>query len=171
VEDSTKFIKAMVPLLEKCDELEKLPDDLQSFMKVLKRFDMREEGLAKVTKAQIYSMDWHSSSAKFLIAAGDLNGNIGISTKNLLQVKLIVSILNISSFNGYFVLGFWDIDQVNDKNQGVQQFKVHGMTVNCLSWDKYDPTRLLSTSYDGFVRCLDLRTNIIDEVNFQSIKM
>lgn len=77
VEDSTKFMEAMIPLLEKEGELEKLPADLRSFMKVLKTFDMREEGVAKVTKARIYSMNWHPSSAKLLLAAGDRDGNIG----------------------------------------------------------------------------------------------
>lgn len=69
----------MIPLLEKEGEMEKLPADLQDFMKVMKTFDINEEGVAKVTKARIYSMNWHPGTAKFLIAAGDRDGNIGIT--------------------------------------------------------------------------------------------
>lgn len=43
-------------------------------------------------------------------------------------------------------------------------FHVHKMPVNCMTFDKFNPTRLLTTSYDGYVRRLDLHTNIFDEV-------
>lgn len=60
--------------------------------------------------------------------------------------------------------GFWDIDQHEDLHNGVRAYDVHKKPVNCLSFDFFNPTRLLSTSYDGFVRRLDLKTNIFDEV-------
>lgn len=62
------------------------------------------------------------------------------------------------------VLGFWDVDNIEDKRQGVRAFKVHSMPVNCLTFDKFNPTRLLSTSYDGYVRCLDFNSDKIDKV-------
>ncbi|XP_057375972.1 WD repeat-containing protein 76-like [Daphnia carinata] len=135
IEDS-KFIEEMIPLLEKEGELEKLPADQQDFLKLMKSFSIREEGIAKVTKARIYSMAWHPSNSKLLIAACDRDGNIG----------------------------FWDVDKHEDKHQGVRAFKVHKQPVNCVTFDKFNPMRLLTTSYDGYVRCLDMHTNVFDEV-------
>ncbi len=67
----------MVPLLEKEGELEKLPADQQAFLKLMKSFTICEEGVAKVTKARIYSLAWHPSTCKLLVAVGDRDGNIG----------------------------------------------------------------------------------------------
>lgn len=78
IEDS-KFLEQMIPLLEKEGELEKLPADQQEFLKLMKSFSIREEGVAKVTKSRIYSMAWHPSNSKLLLAASDRNGNVGTS--------------------------------------------------------------------------------------------
>lgn len=75
--DDVKFMENMIPLLEKEGELEKLPTDLQDFLKLMKTFDIQEKGVAKVVKSRIYSLAWHPSSSKLLVAAGDRDGNIG----------------------------------------------------------------------------------------------
>jgi len=62
--------------------------------------------------------------------------------------------------------GFWDIDKLEDKHQGVRAFKVHNQPINCITFDKFNSTRLLTTSYDGYVRCLDLHSNVFDEVTY-----
>ncbi|XP_046452338.1 WD repeat-containing protein 76-like [Daphnia pulex] len=134
--DDSKFIEEMIPLLEKEGELEKLPADQQDFLKLMKSFSINEEGVAKVSKSRIYSLVWHPSNCKLLVAVGDRDGNIG----------------------------FWDIDKLDDKHQGVRAFKVHNQPINCITFDKFNSTRLLTTSYDGYVRCLDLHSNVFDEV-------
>ncbi|KAI9554166.1 hypothetical protein GHT06_019438 [Daphnia sinensis] len=134
--DDSKFIEEMIPLLEKEGELEKLPADQQEFLKLMKSFSIREEGVAKVTKSRIYSIAWHPSNSKLLVAACDRDGNIG----------------------------FWDVDKHEDKHQGVRAFRVHNHPINCVTFDKFNPMRLLTTSYDGYVRCLDMPTNVFDEV-------
>jgi len=35
-------------------------------------------------------------------------------------------------------------------------FQPHSRPINCLSFSPYDPNKLVSTSYDGSVRCFDL---------------
>ena len=84
-EDGAKFIEQMIPLLEKEGELEKLPGDMQEFLKVMKTFKVSEEGVAKVTHSRIYSMTWHPSSSKLLLAVGDRGGNIGILSTTLFR--------------------------------------------------------------------------------------
>lgn len=73
-----KFIEEIIPLLEIKEEFEKLPSDQQDFLKLMKSFTIKDEGIAKVVKSRIYSLNWHPSSSKLLLAAGDRDGNIGI---------------------------------------------------------------------------------------------
>ena len=56
-EDGAKFIEQMIPLLEKEGELEKLPGDMQDFLKLMKTFKVSEEGVAKVTPAPVSSCE------------------------------------------------------------------------------------------------------------------
>ena len=77
IEDSTKFIEDMVPLLEKEGELEKLPKDLQDFLKLMETFQITQERVAKVGKNRIYSLAWHPGTCKLLLATGDRAGSIG----------------------------------------------------------------------------------------------
>lgn len=88
VEDA-KFIEEMIPLLEIKGELEKLPSDQQDFLKLMQNFKINDEGVAKVVKSRIYSLNWHPSSSKLLVAAGDRDGNIGINL--FIHIMLIYS--------------------------------------------------------------------------------
>ena len=74
----------MIPLLEKENELEKLPSDVQNFLKLMKSFTINENGVARVLKSRIYSMAWHPSACKLLLAAGDRDGSIGKSLQSLI---------------------------------------------------------------------------------------
>lgn len=60
--------------------------------------------------------------------------------------------------------GFWDVDAVEDKHNGVRAYDVHSAPINALSFDRFNPTRLFSTSYDGRVRQLDFNSNVFEEV-------
>ena len=77
VEDSNKFMEEVIPLLEKKEELEALPKDVQDFLKLMESFSIAEQGVAKVVKSRIYSLTWHPSNSKLLVAAGDRGGSIG----------------------------------------------------------------------------------------------
>lgn len=78
LDEDTKLFEEMIPLLKKEGELEKLPSDQQEFLKLMQQFNIKEEGVAKVVGSRIYSLDWHPSTCKLLLAAGDRDGNIGI---------------------------------------------------------------------------------------------
>jgi hypothetical protein len=85
--DDSKFIEEMIPLLEKEGELEKLPADQQDFLKLMKSFSINEEGVAKVSKSRIYSLAWHPSNCKLLVAVGDRDGNFGNDIHCLFSAK------------------------------------------------------------------------------------
>lgn len=136
LEDSEQFLAQVVPLLEKKEELDALPKDQRDFLKLISGLSVTPEGVAKVVKSRIYSLAWHPNTSKMLLAAGDRDGNIG----------------------------FWDVDAVEDKHNGVRAYDVHSAPINALSFDRFNPTRLFSTSYDGRVRQLDFNSNVFEEV-------
>ena len=84
--------------------------------------------MAKVVPNRIFSIAVHPTQSKVLIAAGGKWGSIG----------------------------FWDILDTESAKHGVQVIKYHSRPVNCLTFDAYDSSRLISTSYDGSVRLFDI---------------
>ncbi|XP_046452333.1 WD repeat-containing protein 76-like isoform X1 [Daphnia pulex] len=133
----SKFIKEMIPLLEKEGELEELPVDQQDFLKLMKSFSIHEKGVAKISQTDIKCLAWHPSNYKLLVAVGDRYGNIG----------------------------FWDIDKLDDKYQGVRAFnKVHTMPINCITFDASNRMRLITSGDDYCLRSLDLHSNVCEKI-------
>ena len=53
-------------------------------------------------------------------------------------------------------VGLWDCLDTSSATHGVQLFQFHSRPVNCLTWDSASSSRLVSTSYDGTTRSLDV---------------
>lgn len=85
--------------------------------------------VAKVTPDRIYSVACHPSTDKLIVCAGDKQGYIGM----------------------------WNVDD-SSEGDGVNLFRVHGRPVSCLAWMN-NGRSLLSASYDGSVRWLDVETS------------
>lgn len=51
-------------------------------------------------------------------------------------------------------------------NDGVLLFEPHTRPVGCLAFSKAHPTQLLSVSYDGSLRCMDVEKAVIDDVRY-----
>ena len=97
---------------------------------VLSSLTITSERVAKVVPDRIFSLAVHPSSEKLLVAVGGKWGGLGL----------------------------WDVLDTESENDGVHLFEPHVRPINCLTWDKFDTNRLISTSYDGTVRCLDIQT-------------
>lgn len=100
-QDSAKdarLLEDIIPLLKTGGELEKLPIDQQAFLKLIQTFTVQEEGVVKVTKSRIYSLDWHPNASKLLLAAGDRDGNIGIVIPFVVFFCLFVEIWFLLSY-------------------------------------------------------------------------
>ncbi|CAM9311188.1 unnamed protein product [Sphacelaria rigidula] len=91
----------------------------------LRSLSVAESGVCKVVTERGFSISWHPSNSKLLVAVGDKCGNVGV----------------------------WDIDKGSD---GVLEFKPHVGAVPRLEFDPLDGHKLLSTSYDGSVRRMDV---------------
>jgi len=103
-------------------------ENTKSLAKSLKTLKIKPELVAKVVPTRIFSLDIHPTESKVLVAAGGKWGSIG----------------------------FWDVSDNTSEMHGVQVIKPHTRPINCLTFDKYDQSRLVSTSYDGSVRLFDI---------------
>lgn len=64
-------------------------------------------------------------------------------------------------------MGLWTVEENNDDDaaDGVFQFKPHSGAVARLKFDPMDSNKLISTSYDGTVRRLDVEKGAFEQVN------
>ena len=85
-----------------------------------------ENQVAKVVPDRIFSVSLHPGS-KPVVATGGKEGHLGL----------------------------WDILATEEEHHGVHLFQPHMRPINCLSWDKTNPSNLVTTSYDGTSRILD----------------
>jgi hypothetical protein len=106
-----------------------------------------DSNVAKVTPERIYSVECHPSPHCLIVCAGDKLGYLGI----------------------------WNVDQYNTASlesskrgkisttDGVHLFKPHSGPISTLSWNE-SGSKLLSSSYDGTVRMLDVEKQVFHEV-------
>lgn len=97
-----------------------------------------EEWIAKVTPDRIYSVACHPSETKMIAGAGDKRGYVGL----------------------------WDVDSTTSEESnhtnGVHLFRPHSRPVCCMDWVSNDS--LVSASYDGTVRLLNVEKGIFQEI-------
>jgi len=98
----------------------------------LKALKLPAENVAKVVPNRIFSLAIHASTEKLLVAAGGKWGNVGL----------------------------WDVNGKEAINNGVQLFKMHSRPVNCMTFNPFQSEELWTTSYDGSVRCFDLKKQV-----------
>uniref|UniRef100_G3PVS7 WD repeat-containing protein 76 n=1 Tax=Gasterosteus aculeatus aculeatus TaxID=481459 RepID=G3PVS7_GASAC len=126
-------------LLELCSEgypeERKVDLDLKDYRSALKNMRITEDTVAKVVKGHIYSASFHPCTSSLLVAAGDKLGNVGL-----------------------WKLGGEGVDD------GVLLFEPHTRPVSCMAFSRAHPTQLLSCSYDGSLRCMDVEKAVFHDV-------
>merc|ERR1719490_290402 len=95
----------------------------------LSSLSINSERVAKVVPDRIFSVAFHPGGEKLVAAAGDKWGKVGL----------------------------WDCLDTESETHGVHLFHYHSRPVNCLTWDVHSSQRLISTSYDGTSRQLDVQ--------------
>uniref|UniRef100_A0A8C5NHX5 WD repeat-containing protein 76 n=1 Tax=Gouania willdenowi TaxID=441366 RepID=A0A8C5NHX5_GOUWI len=105
------------------------------YCSTLKTMRLTEERVAKVVKDRIFSAAFHPCSSSLLLAAGDKGGRVGL----------------------WKLGGDWGDD-------GVLLFEPHTRPVCCMAFSPAHPTQLLSLSYDGSLRCMDVEKSVFDDV-------
>ncbi|XP_075934129.1 WD repeat-containing protein 76 [Anarhichas minor] len=126
-------------LLELCSEgtteERKMELDLKEYRSALKNMRITEDRVAKVVKGRIFSAAFHPCTSSLLMATGDKLGKVGL----------------------WKLGGDWGVD-------GVLLFDPHTRPVSCMAFSRAHPTQLLSLSYDGSVRCMDVEKAVFSDV-------
>jgi len=88
-------------------------------------------------------------------------GNLTMSDENFAKVvpfrifSLAIhpteSKLLVAAGDKWGSIGFWDV-----QSSGIQVVKPHSRPVNCMTYDFFDSSKLVSTSYDGTMRIFDI---------------
>ncbi|XP_061743277.1 WD repeat-containing protein 76 isoform X2 [Nerophis ophidion] len=126
-------------LLELCSDVVSPKEirelNLSKYCSTLGKMRITEDRVAKVVKDRIFSAAFHPSSTSLLMAAGDKKGKVGL----------------------------WSFGE-DWGDDGVLLFEPHSRPVGCLAFSRAHSTQLLSLSYDGSLRCMDVEKAAFDEV-------
>ncbi|KAG1942089.1 WD repeat-containing protein [Pimephales promelas] len=108
--------------------------DLKSYQEVLQKLSIDEGCVVKVVKGRVCSAAFHPSASNLLMAAGDKFGHLGL----------------------------WKPD-AKWGNDGVLCFEPHSRAITSMAFSS-QPSNLITVSYDGFARSMDLEKAMFDEV-------
>ncbi|XP_060896560.1 WD repeat-containing protein 76 [Labrus mixtus] len=136
MEEGSKLPSHLIQLCSEDSAQEKKPQlALKEYRSALKSMRISEEKVAKVVKDRIFSAAFHPCSSSLLMATGDKWGKVGL----------------------WKLGGEWGSD-------GVLLFEPHTRPVVCMAFSAAHPTHLLSLSYDGSLRCMDVEKACFDDV-------
>ncbi|XP_058521902.1 WD repeat-containing protein 76 [Ochotona princeps] len=114
---------------------EKTLSSIKSYKAYLNGMVINEDTVCKVTQGAVFSVAFHPSETRILVAAGAKSGQVGL----------------------------WDLSRC-PKEDGVYLFHPHSQPVSCLYFSPANPAHLLSLSYDGTLRCGDFSRAVFEEV-------
>ncbi|XP_026271330.1 WD repeat-containing protein 76-like [Frankliniella occidentalis] len=130
------FVSLLRPfLVHRGDESQLSTCSLDTFKKIVSRLSITEEMIAKTNTARITSMAFHPGEEKVLVASGSTSGDLGL----------------------------WDVYNP-DEEKCVEVLGPHTSQVNCTSFDRCNPAKIITTSLDGTVRRGDLLKLVFDEI-------
>ncbi|XP_029000328.1 WD repeat-containing protein 76 isoform X2 [Betta splendens] len=135
MEEGSKLPSELLALCSESMEERKVVLDLKEYRSALKNMRITESSVAKVVKNRIFSADFHPCNSRFLMAAGDISGKLGL----------------------------WKLDS-DWGDDGVLLFEPHTRPVGCLHFSRAHGSHLLSLSYDGSLRCMDVEKAVFDDV-------
>ena len=113
--------------------------------------------VAKVTPDRIYSVVCHPSPDRLIVCAGDKQGHLGIWNVDQYCIDGPTTTAESSG----------DLPPAktvsSTSSDGVHLFKPHSGALSTLMWNN-SGTSLLSSSYDGSVRALDVEKQVFEEI-------
>ncbi|GAN06716.1 WD repeat-containing protein [Mucor ambiguus] len=149
-EDQKKFLGMLKETIEmpntkpavKKHHAPKENKSFESLEKAFGKLEIRHEwATVKVTPARITHCLFHPSSTNILAIATDTEGYIG----------------------------FWDVNgKEKDDEPVTYKYRPHRRTISDVHFNPTDNTKLLSSSYDGFIRIFDLNTAEFDTLDLGS---
>ncbi|XP_056605739.1 WD repeat-containing protein 76 isoform X1 [Triplophysa dalaica] len=108
--------------------------DLKSYQKRLQEMSIDDSGVLKVVRDRIISAAFHPASSSLLMAAGSIWGQLGL--------------LKMGAKWG---------------DGGILLFEPHSKAISCMAFSS-QPSNLITVSYDGSARSMDLEKAVFDEL-------
>ncbi|KAK4509545.1 uncharacterized protein ATC70_007897 [Mucor velutinosus] len=149
-EDQKKFLGVLketieMPNTKPAGNKEHAPKEIKSYEsleRALGKLEIRHEwNTVKVTPGRITHCLFHPSSTNMLAIATDTEGYIG----------------------------FWDVNGKEEDGEPVTyKYRPHKRTITDIHFNPADNTKMLSSSYDGFIRVFDLNTAQFDTLDLGS---
>lgn len=106
----------------------------EKVLKTMKKMKIPEENVAKVVPQRTFSIAVHPTEEMVLVLAGGKKGNLGL----------------------------WNVEAKEDK--GIHFLHPHNRPINRITIHPNNHNQIYTTSYDGSVRCTDLKSNTVCEV-------
>ncbi|MCO5604038.1 hypothetical protein L7F22_058195 [Adiantum nelumboides] len=97
-------------------------------------FTLQRSDIARVVPERIMSVTFLPVNDKLLVVAGDKSGH----------------------------LGFWDVEWDDEDGDGVHLYRSHTAPVSGIAVQPYSASKVLTCSYDGTVKRLDVETSMFD---------
>ncbi|XP_034042942.1 WD repeat-containing protein 76 isoform X2 [Thalassophryne amazonica] len=136
VEEGSRLPSELIELCAQVSvEQERAKLNQKEYCAVLKTMKITEAKVAKVVKDRITCAAFNPCTSSLLMAAGDKFGKLGL--------------WNLGSDWG---------------DDGVLLFEPHSRAVGCMAFSNANPVHLLSLSYDGSVRCMDVEKAVFEDV-------
>ncbi|XP_068454089.1 WD repeat-containing protein 76 isoform X2 [Clinocottus analis] len=136
MEEGSKLPSQLLELWsEDSTEERKMRLDLKEYRSALESMKITKDRVAKVVMEHIFSAAFHPSASSLLLATGDKLGKVEL----------------------WKLGGDWGDD-------GVLFFEPHTGPVSCMAFSRAHPTQLLSLSYDGSLRCMDVEKAVFHDV-------
>ncbi|XP_066503991.1 WD repeat-containing protein 76 isoform X2 [Hoplias malabaricus] len=134
VDESFKLPKGLLKLWNEHIKHKQDLPELKRYESVLQKMSIDANAVVKVVKGRIFSAAFHPCSSSLLMAAGDKYGHLGL----------------------WNLGGEWGDD-------GVLDFEPHVRPISYMAFSS-QTSNLISVSYDGSARCMDLEKAVFEEV-------
>ncbi|XP_037549712.1 WD repeat-containing protein 76 [Nematolebias whitei] len=135
MDEGFKLPSELVELCSEETKERKMKLDLKEYCSALQKMEITEDSVVKVVKDRVSSAAFHPCSSSLLIAAGDKLGKVGL----------------------------WNFG-ADWGDDGVLLFEPHTRSVGCMAFSTVQPSQLLTLSYDGSLRCMDVEKAVFDDV-------
>ncbi|XP_051552883.1 WD repeat-containing protein 76-like isoform X2 [Myxocyprinus asiaticus] len=157
-------------------EQERETSGLKSYQEVLQKMSLDDSCVAKVVKGRIFSAVFHPSSSNLFMAAGDKFGHLGLW--NMVTVNWGEGgIFEGDHSKCYFCIPICSNSKIKHSlcfhnfpkkgatwgDDGVLLFEPHSRPITCMAFSSHS-SNLITVSYDGSARCMDLEKAVFDEV-------
>ncbi|KAM6980561.1 WD repeat-containing protein 76 [Aplochiton taeniatus] len=143
-------------------KVKKVDMSLKEYQTTLKSMHMPNNGVVKVVRDRIFSAAFHPCGSNLLMAAGDKYGRVGLW--KLVSLDSPFKLISVAYKHTDDSTSGFDTQGGECGDDGVLLFEPHTRPVGCMAFSRSSPANLLTSSYDGSLRSMDVEKAAFDDV-------